>query len=165
MSDGLPDERRLRAVEQQVLTRIRRRAAIRTRVASSAAGVAILVGAVVLVHPVLSTGFGSAGGSSGSAAGGGTSAASSAGGIACHATSEARSKVTFAPLPAHADAAAVAAACAGAVSKGAYDTSGSSTAAPASELVVCRTKDGAFEVFPKDAHPTTLCRRDGLTAG
>jgi len=165
MTDGLPDERRLRAVEQQVLTRIRRRAAIRTRVASTAAGVAVLVGAVVLVQPMLSNGFGIAGGSAGSAAGGGTSAASSAGGIACHAASGADSKITFAPLPVHADAASVAAACAGVLSKAAYDTSGSTASPPSSALVVCRTKDGGYEVFPKDAHPATLCTRNGLTAG
>ena len=168
MNDGLPDERRLQAVEQQVLTRIRRRAAIRARVASTAAGVAALVGAVALVQPVLSNGFGtfgSSGSAAGSGGGGDTSAASSAGGIACHATSDAHSKVTLAPLPAHVDTASVAAACAGVLRKGAYDTSGSTASPPSSALVVCRTKNGDFEVFRKDAHPATLCTRNGLTAG
>ncbi len=165
MSDGLPDERRLRAVEQQVLTRIRRRAAMRARVASSAAGVAILIGAVVLVHPVLSNvsnGFGAAGGSS---AGGGTSAASSAGGIACHTASDTHSPVKLAQLPAHPDAASVAAACAALLPKAAYGSDRSTPSAAVSSLVICRTDGGGFAVFPKDGHPGTLCTRNGLAAG
>ena len=164
MSDGLPDERRLRAVEQQVLTRIRRRAAIRTRVASSAAGVAILVGAVVLVHPALS----SVSGGSGSAAAAAPAATPRrrpppAGSPAT--TTRPRPSSRIAPLPAHPDAASVAAACAAALPKAAYGSDHSTPSPPASTLVVCRTEDGGFEVFPKDGHPGTLCTRNGLTAG
>ena len=164
MSDGLPDERRLRAVEQQVLTRIRRRAAIRTRVASSAAGVAILVGAVVLVHPALPSVSGSAGSGGGTAAGSASKSYSQAG-VRCHETSAAGSVVRIAPLPAHPDAASVATACAAALPKVASGSDHSTPSPPASTLVVCRAEGGGFEVFPKDGHPGTLCTRNGLTAG
>jgi hypothetical protein len=56
--------------------------------------------------------------------------------------------------------ASVAAACA---AEGAASGSPFTTDRP--PLVVCRGADGAWQVFPSDAHRSTLCTRNGLRAG
>jgi len=160
MSGGLPTERRLAALEQRVLTRIRRRAAIRARVAATVGAAALVVGAFVLVHPS----FGSF--STGSSAGGtGAGSASSArAAVRCHATSDAGSPARKVPLPAHPTTASIAAACEG---KAAAPGSGASRSSTAGHplRVVCRSADGVWEVFPDDGHPSTLCSRNGLKTG
>jgi len=161
MSGPIRDEAELRALERRVLTRIRRRAQVRRRIVSGAVGVALVIGAVVLVRPVIG-GSAGAGGSSGG--GSGYAAASSAAGTAsgtrpgstsdavlCHSTASPTSSVRRAPRPSRIDAASVTAACATAKQ-------------PASGLVACRSGTGVLEVFPADGRPDTLCTRDGLTA-
>jgi hypothetical protein len=162
MSGGLPTERQLAALEQRVLTRIRRRAALRARVASAAAATALIAGAVVLVHPTLGSLPG------GTAAGAGSTAsdratADSAPAVVCHRTSAAESAGRRVRLPAHPTPASVAAACrASAASVPAY---GSASSAPPSSLVACRAEGGGWQVFPADGDRTTLCARNGLRAG
>jgi len=159
MSDGMPTERQLAALEQRVLTRIHRRAAIRGRVASGVAAVALVVGAVVLVHPTSGSLTGASSGSAASAA----KAPSSAVAVRCHATSAADSAVRTEPLPARPTPASIAAACEE-KQTGTGRRPGPSAAGQPPQ-VVCRSAKGAWEVFPDDGHPSTLCERNGLTAG
>lgn len=157
MSDGLPTDRQLADLEQRVLTRIRRRAALRGRVASGVAAVALVAGGLVLVHPAVGSLSGASSGSAGSAA----KAPSASVAVHCHATSDPDSSVRTVPLPARPTAASIAAACEeqATASGSAFGSSGR----PA--RVVCRTAKGVWEVFPDDGHPSTLCERNGLTAG
>ena len=160
MSDGLPTERQLAELEQRVLTRIHRRAAIRGRVASGVAAVALVVGAVVLVHPSSGSLTGASSGSAGSAA----KAPSSGPAVRCHATSAADSAVRTVPLPEQQTIASVAAACDGTTA--AFGSAAGPSATPhLPPGVVCRSAKGVWEVFPDDGHPSTLCARNGLTAG
>lgn len=160
MSDGLPTERQLAALEQRVLTRIHRRAAIRGRLASGIAAVALVVGGVALVHPS----FGSLSGASSGSAGSAAEAPSSAPAVRCHATSAADSTSRTVPLPARPTPASIAAACEG-KETATGRTSGPSAAAGHPPQVVCLSAKGVWEVFPGDGHPSTLCTRNGLTAG
>lgn len=159
MTEGLPTDRQLAALEQAVLARIHRRAAIRGRVVSGVAAVALVVGAIVLVHPSSGSLSGTSSGAAGSAAG----APSSAAAVRCHATSAADSAVRTVPLPAEPTTASVAGACDGKIA-----ASGSSshpyTTAGLPVRVVCRNARGVWEVFPDDGHPSTLCARNGLAA-
>jgi hypothetical protein len=152
MSSGMPTERQLRGLEQRVLTRIRRRTALRARLVSGTAVAALVVGAFVLVHPGLSTGTGASGGS---AAGSAARPAGASAVVRCHVGSERASAFKVVRAPAEPTADSVAAACVGS----------RSTMTTASSPVVCRRADGSYEVFRKDAHPGTLCTRNGLTAG
>jgi hypothetical protein len=160
MSDGLPTERQLAALEQRVLTRIHRRAAIRGRVVSGVAAVALVVGGIVLVHPAPVSFSGAASGSAGSAA----KAPSPAEAVHCHATSAADSAIRTVPLPARPTPASIAAACEG-KETATGRTSDPYAAAGNPPQVVCRSAKGVWEVFPGDGHPSTLCTRNGLTAG
>jgi hypothetical protein len=166
MSGGLPTERQLDALQRRVLARIRRRAAVRARVASAAGGVALVAGLLVLVHPTLGPlSSGTASGAGGSTADRGAPTA----GVLCHATSEAGSPVRKVPLPDRATTASIAAACAAqAASRPAYGTGSSASPAssnPPSSLVVCRDPAGRWQVFPGDGRPSTLCTRNGLRRG
>ncbi len=160
MSDGLPTDRQLAALEQRVLTRIRRRAAIRGRLLSGVAAAALVIGGVVLVHPTPGSLTGGSSGSAGSAA----KAPSSAVAVRCHATSAADSTVRTVPLPARPTPAAVAAACEEQATASGSAAGPSATPGPPAR-VACRSANGDWEVFPADGHPSTLCTRNGLAAG
>lgn len=164
MSGISPSEDRLRDLEQGVLTRIRRRAAVRARIASAAVATALVVGAVVLVPPALGT-LSTRGGSAAGGSGGGSAAstaekgpASAVRSIRCHLGDAASAAPKLVPLPARPSAGTVAAACAAAA------TRPGSTPAPAS-FVACRDAGGTWEVFPDDGHRATLCARHGLDDG
>lgn len=157
MSEGLPTDRQLAALEQRVLERIHRRAAIRGRLVSGVAAAALVVGGIVLVHPTVGSLSGASSGSAGSAA----KAPSASVAVHCHATSDPDSTVRTVPLPSRPTAASIAAACEEqATASG--STFGSSGRPP---RVVCRSAEGVWEVFPGDGHPSTLCERNGLDAG
>lgn len=160
MSEGLPTDRQLAALEQRVLERIHRRAAIRARVVSGVAAAALVVGGIVLVHPSPVSVSGGASGSAGSAA----KAPSPAAVVRCHATSAADSTVRTVPLPDRPTIRAIAAACA-AMDTATGRTPGPSAATGHRPPVVCRSAKGVWEVFPDDGHPSTLCERNGLDAG
>lgn len=157
MSDGLPTDRQLAELEQRVLTRIRRRAAIRGRILSGAAAVALVAGGVVLVHPTVGSLSGASSGAGGSAA----RAPSSSMAVRCHATSDPDSRVRTVPLPARPTAASVAAAC----DEKATASGSASGASGLPAHVACRSEKGVWEVFPDDGHPSTLCERNGLRTG
>ncbi|MCU1472936.1 hypothetical protein [Amnibacterium sp.] len=162
MSGGIPTDRQLAALEQRVLTRIRRRAAVRARLISGASAAALVVGAIALVHPA---GTSLSGGSAGSGAGD-RSAASAAAVVLCHSTSAARSPATKVPLPGHPTSASIVAACAepAAPSASGSPASGSPSTTELRSPIVCRNANDGWEVFPADGHPATLCIRNGLRA-
>ncbi len=155
--DALPDRELLDDLEGRVLQRIRGRAALRARIVTGAAVAALLVGAVVLVRPAVMQATSA---SSGSAGG---SAASAAVPVHCHDASGAGSRSSTVPLRGPATARSAAAACERAAA--ASSSGGSSSTSPAPAPVVCRDAHGGFAVFPPDAHPATLCTRNGLRAG
>jgi hypothetical protein len=177
MSDGLPTEEQLRRMERQVMTRIRRRAELPKRIATGVAVAAVFAGGAFLLPRL---GLSGGGGSSGSAAGGsayqqGEGRNSSAGGSTallarCHASPSATSPVRSVPLTEDTTTAALKA-CVLALGKGQVPKptpasgSASSHLRPrftAKDLVVCRDAAGTLEVFVGDAHPSTLCVRNGL---
>jgi hypothetical protein len=156
MSGIRPSEDRLRAIEERVLTRIRRRAAIRSRIASGAVVAALVVGAVVLVPPALgtfSTSAGSAAGGSGASKAEGAPD-SSARSIRCHLGEGPGAGSTLVPLPARPSLRSVAAACAAAAARP------GATPAP-STFVACRGPDGVWEAFRDDGRGSTRCPRPG----
>ena len=173
MSDGLPTEEQLRRMEQRVMTRIRRRAELPKRIAGGAAVAALFVGGVLLLPRLGLSGGGSSGSGAGSAYS--TSESRAAGGSAavlagCHTSASAKAPVVTVPLSKDIPTAAVDA-CLRAFEKGqapkattasgssAHDLVGSLTA---KDLVVCRDGDGRLQVFVRDAHPSTLCTRNGM---
>jgi hypothetical protein len=166
MSDGLPTEEQLRRMEQRVMTRIRRRAQLPKRIATGAAAAALVVGGVFLL-PRLGTssggGSGSSAGYAGDASGGGGSTALLA---RCHAAASATSPVRTVPLGRDTPAAAIDA-CLRALTKRPAPSSGTATeqlrALTAKDLVACRDAGGGWQVFVRDAHPSTLCKRNGMT--
>ena len=181
MSDGLPSDEQLQRMERAVMARIRRRAELPKRIATSAAVAALVAGGVFLLPRVGLSGGGGAGSSS-SGGGGSTayrgesdSSGSSAGGssallAACHATATTTAGELRVPITADTAAAAIDA-CLVALEKG--QVPGPSADAPndlktepitAKDLVVCRDDAGRLQVFVKDAHPSTLCARNGLKA-
>lgn len=159
MSGGMPTERQLRGLEQRVLTRIRRRAAVRARIATGTAVAALVVGAFVLVHPALNTGAGTSGGS---AAGSAASPPTASAAVRCHVGSQRASAFKVLRAPADPTADSVAAACARIT--GATGSPATTSASRSGAPVVCRDEHGGFAVFPADGHPATLCTRNGLTA-
>lgn len=155
MNDGLPTERQLIRIEQRVLDRIERRRAARTRLISAAAVAALVVGAVVLVRPLVRM--------PGTAAGSGASGGGSAGSAAlvhvrCHAGGDPSSPVILARVPAHPDAASVAAACARAAGR-------PEARVPASAFVPCRSADGGWDAFRTGAPARAVCTRNGMKTG
>ncbi|HEY0374997.1 MAG TPA: hypothetical protein VGC94_09380 [Amnibacterium sp.] len=163
MNGGIPTERQLAALEQRVLSRIRRRAAVRARLISGASAAALVVGAIALAHPTGT--FLSSGSAAGGSAAGDRSAASAAV-VLCHRTSAAASSARKVPLPERPTNASIAAACAESAAPSASGSpeAGSPSTAGLRSLVVCRNGDDGWEVFPTDGRPATLCTRNGLRA-
>ncbi|MGN6743148.1 MAG: hypothetical protein ACTHJL_07595 [Amnibacterium sp.] len=151
MSGIRPTDERLRAIEQRVLTRIRRRAAIRSRIASGAVVAALVVGTVVLLPPALGTLTTSAGSAAGGSAASDAkgAAAGSAPSIRCHLGGEG---TTLVPLPARPSARTVAAACTRAAARPG-PTPGSTA------FVACRDADGTWEAFPEAGYGDASCTR------
>jgi hypothetical protein len=175
MSDGLPTEEQLRRMEQRVMTRIRRRAQLPKRIATGAAVAALFAGGVFLLPRLGVTG--SSGGSGSSAGYASNASRGGSGGstallASCHAADSATSPVRTVPLTHDTPAAAIDA-CLRAFEKDqgpkATTSSGSATdqlvrPLTAKDLVVCRDGDRRLQVFVKDAHPSTLCGRNGMHA-
>jgi hypothetical protein len=175
MSDGLPTDEQLRRIEQGVMTRIRRRAQLPKRIATGVAVAAVFAGGAFLLPRFGLSGGG--GGSSGSGAGSayqtseGRSAAAGSGALLaqCHAASSPKSAVRSVPLRRNTPAAAIDA-CLLAFEKGqvpaATPASGTTSdlkgRITAKDLLVCQDAAGRFQVFVKDAHPSTLCKRNGM---
>jgi hypothetical protein len=177
MNDGLPDEEQLRRIEQGVMTRIRRRAELPKRIATGVAVAAVFAGGAFLLPRLW---LSSAGSGSSSGAGGGsaayrsgdgsrTAAGSSALLAQCHATASSTSPVRSVPLTEDTATAALKA-CVLAFEKGQVPgphgtSSTSDLKAPltAKDLVVCRDAAHRLQVFVKDAHPSTVCSRNGMT--
>ena len=179
MSDDLPTEEQLRRIEQGVMTRIRRRAQLPRRIATGVAVAAVFAGGVLLL-PRLGLSSGGSGSSSGS--GGGTAyqtsegssgaAGSSALLVQCHAASAASSPVRSVPLTRNTGSAAIDACLLalqkdqGAAAPRASEPATSDLKGPltAKDLIACRDSAGLLQVFVKDAHPSTLCMRNGMRA-
>jgi hypothetical protein len=164
------------------MTRIRRRAELPKRIATGVAVAAVFAGGAFLL-PRFGLSGGGAGGSSGSSSGGGgvayqssegrsAAAGSSALLAGCHASPSASSPVRSVPLTTDTTAAALKA-CVVALAKGQVPKP---AAAPgdatnhlrplysAKDLVACRDARGRLQVFVADAHPSTLCTRNGMKA-
>jgi cytochrome c553 len=172
MSDGLPTEEQLERMERTVMGRIRRRAQLPKRIASGVAAAALFAGGVFLL-PRFAGSAASGGGSAGSSAGraydesGGASGGGSAPLAACHASASAKAPARRVPLRAGTPAAALEA-CLVALEKGRVPKGDDPRTAlkepiSAKDLVVCRDSGGLLQVFVKDAHPSTVCSRNGMT--
>ena len=176
MSDGLPTEEQLRRMEQRVMARIRRRAELPKRIAGGTAAAALLVGGLFLLPRLGLSSGGSAGGGGGGSTG--QSAASGSGSLAlvayCHTSSKASSEFRSVPVGGGrtvgraAIDACVAAIRSGQVEPEAGSTSGSRDSSfqrepSTNDLIACFDQRKRLQVFPKDAHPTTLCARNGMT--
>jgi hypothetical protein len=163
MSDGLPTEEQLRRMEQRVMTRIRRRAQLPKRIATGAAAAALVVGGVFLLPRLGTSSGGGSGSSAGYASGGGGSSALLA---RCHPAASATSPVRTVPIARDTPAAAIDS-CLRALAEQpapSSGTAGEQLASPtAKDLLACRDSGGRLQVFVKDAHPATLCTRNGMT--
>jgi hypothetical protein len=175
MSDGLPTDEQLRRIEQGVMTRIRRRAQLPKRIATGVALAAVFAGGAFLLPR-----FGLSGSGAGNAYRSSEQRSAAAGSGAllaeCHAASSATSAARSVRLSRRTPSAAISA-CVLAFEKGQVpaaasgssggSSGGSSTSdlkAPitAKDLLACRDADGRLQVFVKDAHPSTLCERNGM---
>jgi hypothetical protein len=161
--DDLPTDEQLRRIEDRVMTRIRRRARLPRQIGATVVAAGLVVGGFALITPALhGVGASSTGGSAGGSGGGSAAVVAR-----CHSGSAVGSTSVVVPLPGAGSAAAAITACRKAEEAGrlrANDRSTGAKADSAARFVVCRDRHKVLEVFVADRAPSTLCKRNGMSA-